>query len=262
MADESPFLRLAQPGYDVHTAGDENLIYDSRWPLLKTVKQGSFKTGDATQTSVIFDHNLGYSPFFWYFANTPITSWSGSTVGIEERSEFMGAIGGSIEATDKQLKFVGGSATGAAQLYYYVFALDLAKPYTAPIIKTGAVIGQRGNDDRVFKIAKENKDIKSKDLFDYVIHSKARSPLIHSVTPSKGAVKELTVDHNLSYVPMFFGFQKTSTGYTNIYTGSGGSTIFKGSDTQVSFTSGSALEVSIVILKDPFDISYSVRASV
>lgn len=260
----SDFLRLAQPGYDVHTAGDENLIYDSRWPLLKIFKQGSFKTDDVTQTSVIFDHNLGYVPFFWYFANTPINAWANfGDVGTQERSEFMGPIGGgNIEASDKQLKFnaSGAGGTGKAQLYYYVFALDITKPYIAPIIKTGAVRGQRG--DRVFKIAKENKDIKSNDLFDFIIHSRARSPLIHSVTPSKGEVKSLTVDHNLGYQPMFFGFQKTTTGYKNIYTGQGGSSSFQSSETQVIFSSTGALEISIVVLKDPFLVDYSVQVNI
>src|SRR3990167_334354 len=86
-------IKLAQPGHDVKTAGDENLIYSSGWPLLPIVKQGSFSIDNVTKDYTIAEHNLGYFPAFWFFANSPTTAWSNGAIGTQERSEFFGPIG-------------------------------------------------------------------------------------------------------------------------------------------------------------------------
>lgn len=264
--DTPPVIKLAQPGFDVSTAGDENLIYDSNWPLLKIYKQGSHKIGNATTDSVVVEHDLGFIPMFWYFANTPLSAWQNSgNVGIQARSEFMGPMGdGTMEIFNNRLEWKAtpfGGSSGRSQLYYYIFALDITKQYTAPIIKLGGISGARG--DRVFKIAKAGKSVDSDNLFDYVIHSRARSPLIHSVNPSPGAVKEFKVEHKLTYLPMFFGFEKTANGgYKSMPTGQGGSSSFQSDENSITFTDTGEKEISIVILKDPFQVSYSVEVSV
>lgn len=266
--DRPPVIKLAQPGYDVHTAGDENLIYNSNWPLLKEFTQGSYKTSEIGVVNTVAEHSLGYVPFFWYFANTPIGAWQNSgSAGQTNRSEFMGYIGdGSMEISAKALSFQPVSAspgvTGKSQLYYYIFALDITKQYTAPIIKVGAVSGPR-DKDHVFKIAKEGKDVSSDNLFDFVVHSRARSPLIHSVNPSPGVVKSFTVEHGLGYLPMFFGFEKTARGtYKSMLTGQGGSSSFQNNENTIAFADSGGKEITIVILKDPFLIDYTVSVAI
>lgn len=265
--DNPPVVKLAQPGYDVKTAGDENLIYNSNWPLLKASKAGSYKTKEIGVVNTVAEHDLGFIPFFWYFANTPINTWAVFlTAGQEARSEFMGPLGdGAMEIDAKSLKFQPRGSfpavTGPAQLYYQIFALDITKQYNAPIIKLGGIQGSRPN--RVFKVAKEGKDISSDNLFDFVIHSRARSPLIHSVNPSPGAQTNFVVPHNLLYQPLFFGFEKTSRGtYKSMFTGQGGSDSFQADDTKVTYQGSGAKEITIVILKDPFLVDYSVSVSV
>lgn len=265
--DNPPVLKLAQPGYDVHTAGDENLIYNSNWPLLKTYQEGSYKTDNIGVVNNIADHDLNFVPFFWYFANTPIGAWANLfTAGQDFRSEYMGPVGdGAMEIDSKSLKFQPSSGspavTGKSQLYYQIFALDITKQYNAPIIKVGGVRG--GKPTRVFKIAKEGKVISSDDLFDFVINSRARSPLIHSVNPSPGVTKDFQIPHGLNYQPLFFGFEKTSRGtYKAMITGQGGSSSFQADDQAVKFTDTGGKELTIVILKDPFIVDYSVSVTV
>ena len=266
MADNPTVIKLAQPGYDVKTAGDENLIYNSNWPLLKIYKQGSYKIGDCAVSAVIIEHDLGFTPFYIYFANMTIDSWNnfGAQV-IEDRAEFMGAVGdGSVTMTDKQMSYtpVGfPNTTGSTKLYYYVYALDITKKYEAPIIKVGDISGASENK-HVFKIAKHNKDITSKNLDDYVIHSQARSPLIHSVTPSNGEVTTLVINHSLGYAPIFFGFLKSGNSYKPLYTGQGGSSSFKSTIDTITFTSSAPQEITIVVLKDPFEVDYTVAVKI
>lgn len=273
MANRNHVVKLAQSGFDVKTAGDENLIYNSNWPLLKIYKQGSVVIPDVTQDFIIAEHDLGFPPAFWYFTDNTINGWKGNLPLVtEERSEFFGPIGGnnSIKINNSKLIFTygSGSATGSLRLYYYIFALDLTKLFKAPIIKVGQVGGRR--DNFVFKIAKENKDISSDNLDDFVIHSDTRSPLIHSVTP--GIVNETTnianerkfeIFHGLGYIPMFFGYSKSGEYYTLLPTGSGGSTIFESDENKVLFREGaSGREITILILKDPFVVDYSVSVSI
>lgn len=259
-------VKLAQPGYDVRTAGDENLIYSSLWPLLKIYRQGSFTVGDVTAAATVAEHDLGFTPVFWYFSNATIDAYAGSGVLVNaKRSEFFGPIGGgSLRISDSKLTYspTGVFATGGVRLYYYIMALDITKAYTAPTVRVGAVSGARGRG-RVLKLAKPGKKVDSDNLDDFIVHSRARSPLIHSVTPSKDVVKDFTVTHALGYLPMFFGFFKNSDGtYSLIPTGQGGSSSFQSNEQTIRFTDSGGKEISIVILKDPFLIDYSVQVSI
>lgn len=259
-------VKLAQPGYNIRTAGDENLIYSSLWPLLKIYKQDSYTASDVTQNAVIVDHDLPFPPMYWFFSNTTINGWQNSgAITNTTRSEFFGPIAnGSISVTDSQLKFTAGLATtGSLQLYYYIFALDLTKRFNAPIIKVGDVSGG-SNEKRVFKIAKPGKDIHSPNLEDYVVHSRARSPLVHSVTPGLVIGGEFTVEHNLGYNPMYFPYTKNADGsYELMPTGSGGTTRFRTDENKITFTeSGSGRDMTIVVLKDPFVIDQRVGVSI
>lgn len=263
--DKPPVVKLAQPGYDVKTAGDENLIYSSAWPLLKIYKQGSVKF-PAARLSELVKHDLGFIPFFWYFANTPIDTWGVTSTGQEARSEFMGPIGdGSMQIFADKLQWTPPTfpaVSGNTQAYYYIFALDITKEYIAPQIKVGGAIGAR-DTSRVFKVAKEGKDYKSDNLFDFILHSRARSPLIHSVNPSPGVVKSFTAVHNLGYLPMFFAFVKNANGsYSPLPTGQGGSSSLQSTDKTVVFNDTGGKEVTIVILKDPFLLDYTVNVTI
>lgn len=260
-----PVVKLVQPGYDVKTAGDENLIYSSEWPLLEIYMQDT-ATFDVTKSSILARHDLQFPPVFWYFANTPEKAWENfGNIGTARRAEYFGPIGdGVLGMDDTKLDYTPQAfpnTSGSAQIYFYIFALDITKQYNAPIIKVGAVSG--GNDNNfAFKIAKPNKDVSSHDLSDFILHSKARSPLIHSVNPSPGVVKTFSVTHGLGYVPMFFPYVKTNGKYNLLPTGLGGSSNLVSDEQSITFNDTAGKEISIVILKDPFLIDYSIRVNI
>lgn len=256
-------VKLAQPGYDVKTAGDENLIYSSQWPLLKIYKEGS-ATVTSTETVKITDHDLGYPAMYWFFTNNALSTYLGSAaLTSEERSEFFGPAGDNIDINSSQLRHVPSTTnpTGQLKLYYYIFALDLTQEFKAPIIKVGA-IGGGDSKGPVFKIAKPNKDISSDNLQDYIIHSRARSPLIHQVAVSPGTVKRFVVNHDLGYNPMFFGYVKSGGYYKLIATGQGGSSSFNSDNSNITFTDTAGKEITVVVLKDPFILDYSVGVTI
>lgn len=264
MAKAKPIIKLAQAGFDVKTAGDENLIYSSEWPLLEIYKQDSV-TYDVTQDTILTKHDLGFPPVFWYFSNMSESAWQGSgALNQAKRAEFFGPVGdGTLGIDGGQLTYKAGFpfTSGVARIYYYIFALDLTKQFDAPIIKVGALAG--GNDgNHVFKIAKHGKNVASKDLSDYIIHSRARSPLIHSVNPSNGSVKNFVVNHGLGYTPMFFGYVKNNGKYSLLQTGQGGSSSFLSDEKNITFNDNGGKELTIVVLKDPFLVDYSIRVNI
>lgn len=267
-----PFVvKLAQPGFDVKTTGDENLIYNSNWPLLKTYKSGNVTISDwSVHSTPVISHDLGYVPAFWYFANTTLESEVSGVPVIANRSEFNGPVRFFPGITDSKLVFdiQDGAGQGVVKFQYYIFALDITKPYTAPQIKVGEQGGGRG--DTVFKLALPGKDANSTALEDFVVHSDARSPLIHAVFPGKTVADSsvsgfgFSFTHGLGYIPMFFAYVKTGVfGVDNATTDSwllmpvGGSVLgFTVNEQTISFsTVAPDVEVSLVILKDPFNIN-------
>lgn len=278
MPDSPKVVKLAQPGYDVKTAGDENLIYNSNWPLLKIYKQGSFTTSqlsDPYTFETVVKHDLGYFPFFWCFANLPLETWNApSSVTPVQRSEFMIPIqAGGVVITKDRLLFGPDNIThGSIQFYYYIFALDLEKNYIAPQIKVGGIQGESGSN--TFKLAKEGKSIDSNRLEDYIIHSKARSPLVHMIKNDICGSDETTYNyvasHNLGYIPMFFGFSKntvagneTVDNYSPLFTASSGPGFIADNNTVKWRGSINNLFplLSTVILKDPFNIEDRIDIS-
>lgn len=266
-------IKLAQQGYNVEDAGDENLVYSSLWPLLKIYKSGPFTISDVTQDQLIATHDLGYTPMFWFFTNDTIDSWLNSgAIKSDNRSEFFGSLGGGSLTISANQLFYSNNFTGSTSSlngYYYIFANDITTQFTAPITNAGAQPAGRSNN-RIFKVAKPGKDISSKDLQDFAIHSDTRSPLIHSINPGKvspdpnvAGGNSFTVYHNLGYIPMFFGYTYSNGVYSMLPTGSGGSTIFTADTQKVQFQeSVSGRQMTIVILKDPFLIDYSVSVTV
>lgn len=88
-------IKISKPGKNVINAGLKDLLFHSKYPLLKLVKSGSgsitFTDGGAGFDGLIYTHNLGYAPMFflfsqWYdpFLNTVKTEYR--RMPLSERS--------------------------------------------------------------------------------------------------------------------------------------------------------------------------------
>lgn len=66
-------VKISLPGSDVKTCGLKDLIFHSKYPLLKikNIAEGNFDVvvsgGVASGTQLIYTHNLGYSPRSFVF---------------------------------------------------------------------------------------------------------------------------------------------------------------------------------------------------
>jgi hypothetical protein len=235
------------PGYDVKVAADYLQSFNAGWPLLKVDSTNNF-SGTVT-------HNFGYPPFH-------ILTSSLSPGSIDSFADEYGVDSSVLSRS-----------SGAGSPRYYLFRLDLTTNFTAPIEQSVETVGAK-NDGYVFKLSKPGKDVDSVDMRDFSLHSNTKSPMLHkvdhgSMTNTGGGLGwERTVVHGLDYVPTVFVFMKPNTntlgldpnkyGIVQPAVGVAGK-YYEVSSTSVYVTAdsfdfnGAAPEISVVVLKDPFN---------
>lgn len=67
-------IKISKEGYDITTASDQNLSFTSGLNMFKVFMTGTIQlnltnTGGADSDEVIIEHNLGYRPAFFLYAN-------------------------------------------------------------------------------------------------------------------------------------------------------------------------------------------------
>lgn len=245
-------VKGSRPGYDVGSAVDYLMQFNSSWPHLKVHETG-------TSSSTV-SHNLGYPPFH-FIASTY------SAGAVDQFSSFEWGV------TSTQLT----RSAGSGSKRYFIFRLPLDQDYTAPDVD-GGTIKTTDNDDYGFKLAKPGKDIDSTDMRDFALHSSTQSPMVHKVshgpmTLAGGFGYYREVAHGLPYTPIAFAFIKPGTNSLGMPTNRYGvvnppvgvSSFWYTVDDAVSGYGGSgkvlvwandfdfsaASDVSVVILKEP-----------
>lgn len=232
------------PGYDVKTAADYLLSFNSQWPLLKVHETGTF-SGDLS-------HSLGYVPFYI------VTTADGRVDQFAGLNESCGVNGSTL--------FYG---TLAGTRRYYIFRLDITTNYTAPTLASSTERTAE-NDGYVFKMTKPGKDVSSTDMRDFALHSNTKSPMLHKVVDQTlsigGSGWVSTIPHGLNYVPTVFAFIKPGTNSNGFPSDrymllappvQGQIAYFTVDSTNVYITADGSVSnlgvprVSIVVLKDP-----------
>lgn len=245
-------VKVSQRGYDVKEAKDYQLAYSSSWPLLNIVATGSFSA--ATPGSTLVSHLLNYEPMFLVYTNNALR------VGAANRAYMLdGFNANAFGISDTNLQYSSG-ASGNVTGRYFVFHRELGKNYIAPNVNPGTDAQVTDSNDKDFgiKISKDGADISSTDLRDFGVHSKTRSPMVHSMTSgtkSAGSTP-IVVKHDIGYAPAPLVYIKLLSGSLfsparyQMATSAEDSHI-SSSDTDASVYIPYACEYSIVLLKDP-----------
>lgn len=195
-------IKVALPGYDAQNAPDYDLSFSSNWPMLQVVKTFRYTVTSADTTTVdpaffggstaavTFTHNLGYYAFadVWMYAED--TNFGGV---VAQRINSL--YGYNLYFGKNTIKVI--TALGAptpydiiipvgATLDVKIYSFDFTQPfsYSAILPPTSA----SAYDPHVgIKIARPGRDIKSRDLRDFIIHSKGCAPQILTVQTPKNA---------------------------------------------------------------------------
>lgn len=232
--------KLSQPGYDVSSAGAQDLIFSSSFPTLKEAGTGTVTGKSSSVPIIVFEHNLTYHPFFLI----QINKGSGGEMDVDNN----------FWVDDNKLYF--GDSNGYSYRWA-VYRLPLYKDFQSTALDQGTSISEGVNNDFGIKFTKDGVDLNSNDLRDFTLHSRGRTPLVHEVSEKDWVqgTTEHTVYHNLTYIPLAFGFtlQKNNTTIQVFGSPQASPGIARGID---NITIGSdvntSLKTSIVILKDPF----------
>jgi len=265
--------KASQPGFDVLTAKDTDLLFSSSWPLLKVHYAGRKRITDTGVSQVLYTHNLGYVPMFWVYIVSTTTRHT--SYGFVDN--------GQVAASTTDIKFFtyGGAGTTNYDVYIYIFRTPLTTNFEAPVINNVDTDSSNVDHNYGIKATIEGADYTSTDYRDFVLHSSTKSPLIHAVKtsgltqPGYSYAKMFSYDHNLGYIPLTFCYVNYGANGVGFYDSSywypvGGASgvsdtlmVSQANTIRVEDTTynPSTITATFVVLKDPFyqtqtDVTY------
>lgn len=262
-------IKISKPNFDAARTRPENLLFSSSWPSLPIAyeitipdmtKLLTYPTAPSGEYKV--PHGLKYPPLTFYWAVSDVSGKDGIPTPVFERK---------VANVDSQYVYIE-PLNGIEDLISLVppvnikcFALDLRQDVDYPSY-AGDTFALPYDADYGIKVSKENKDASSTDLRDFILHSRAQSPLIQAVKTDKttNAANPTTVQYTstLPYPVWVYGFVRGFNGiglpYGNTdfffyapYAGMGfPQTSTDGVVSLIAFGTG-ALGATLVVLRDP-----------
>lgn len=112
---KTPILEIAEPGYDVKTCGEENMVFSSRLKTLKTKTSITIApNGDA------YSHGLGYIPIHLYAGYLSTKSTDIGWIGQNTPDNLTHVVATNTEISNDNM------SEWAASALVYVFWEELA----------------------------------------------------------------------------------------------------------------------------------------
>lgn len=197
-------VKGSPPGFDVRTAVDYLLSFNSSWPLIKIHYAGSATINMNSTPQTIYTHNLGYPPLYMIVGQptgngTVINSTVGTSSGIGVDNSVLGYDGSAP---------IGGTFT----FDFFICRVSLTSNFSSPNISGDTSVGQV-NNDYGFKLTKPGADVSSSDLRNFSLHSGTRSIMLsqtdNGATTSTGTgYFQRIVSHNLGYLPIALSYAR------------------------------------------------------
>lgn len=191
-------LKIALPGYDAQTAPDYDLSFSSNWPMLQVVKtfthtvtsadtttpDPAFGTGSNPPTATVtFYHNLRYYAFADVWQYSTDSRFSNPVAErLNSRNGYHLYFGKNSIKVPTAITGLGGhvflSVGTVISVKLYTFDFTRAFSYAAVL----PPVGQSAYDPHVgIKIVRQGRDINSKDLRNFIFHSRGSAPQILTV---------------------------------------------------------------------------------
>jgi hypothetical protein len=263
-------LKISKPGYDAKRTFGQNLVYNSSWPTLavayETTITNPITSLGATSTVA---HPVGFAPFTFIWAIGPDPSGLTGAVCTRRIPGAADVDTGSVYLKDTGLS---GLETDflytATKLHIKCFQLDLSKDIDY-ILAPGETFKMPYDNNFGFKVAKFNKNIDSKDLRDFAIHSRCQGALVLAVKTqaTNDPANPTTAQYTTKYTrPVWvYGFVRSTAGKYK-WAALGGQaypiTRSDGFVTNLAYVGASGDDgVTLVILRDPMFAANAVLAT-
>jgi hypothetical protein len=194
-------LKVALPGYDAQTAPDYDLSFSSNWPMLQVVKTFNYTVTSADVTTadpafggydvatVTLYHNLGYYAFADVWQYSPDSRFTNVVAErLNSRYGYQMYFGKNSIKVPVATTGLGGSvilpAGTVLSVKVYTFDFTQAFSYAAVL----PPVGTSAYDPHVgIKIVRPGRDITSRDLRNFIFHSKGSAPQILTIQTPKNA---------------------------------------------------------------------------
>lgn len=246
-------IKVSLPGNDVNTADDTQLLFSSSWPSIKIFKNIQVVQTippTPTGTTKLYSHGLGFVPAVIPYGGIGGSNTTGNAAEISRQNII----------TDSSNIYLqpGNSVTINLNIRLSILYLDITTPFTAPITQVGPSNAVKPDANFGIKISKDGKDVKSHDLRDFILHSSARSPMVHAVVPGViPASGRFTYTHDLPYNPIFFAYIQVF-GVPGEYLLLNGFAGLQANGQTITIVGPVGSACSVVILKDPFQITDNI----
>lgn len=192
-------FKISKPGYDARRTAGGNFVFNSSWPSLPIAFETTI-TGTGALMSVA--HNLKFPPFSMVWSSYADPSGVG-TVG--SRTMPM------VDTTNAYI------STTLGRVYKVrCFQLDLSRDVDYALAP-GDTFNMPYDNNFGIKFVKQGKDINSRDMRDFVMHSRCQSPLIIAVKTERtiatanigtGIGNVIQYTSKLSYPVWIYGYIK------------------------------------------------------
>lgn len=239
-------IKVAQQGTNVATAADYQLIASTQWPLLTIVAQGAFSLPQlsGSDTAVIYEHDLGYTPAFIIYNTGP--QFPNANLNQQGQSAIFD--NSNVFKTDNNKLYMTAGYANTFKGYFYIFKQDL-NAVINPTTAFGVPAQSTGSSSFGIEVAQKGETIQpgqltsASNLHPMVIH------MMGQVGTVDGSVLgSATIVHNLGYFPIVLLYDMT-----------GGTAAFlehraTAQLTSVSITgvqSALPATVAYIVLKDP-----------
>jgi hypothetical protein len=167
-------FKLSKPGYDASRTAGQNFVFDSSWPSLPIAFETTIpNTITSSISKATIAHNLKFAPLVFIWAYFPDPSGVGNVC-----RRF-------IAMADINNIYLNGNTSStppfnATILKIRAFQLDLTKDVDYSLAP-GDTFNSSYDPNFGVKVVKPGKDINSRDMRDFALHSRCQSPLILAV---------------------------------------------------------------------------------
>ena len=240
---------ITQPGIDVKTAADYQMLFNSNWPSLQIAFEAviSVSAGSTGQVA----HSLNFFPLVmaWYsVGGVSMGRWYGIT-SFDKTNVYIANTGSSNYFGNRQT-----TSDVVVSIKCYNIDISVSKDYTLPLAPTYKT---PYDSSYGMKVVKNGKAITSTDLRDFILHTRAQSPAILSIIATS-TLASISYTNPVSYTPWVLGFISPLGDKTKYQCfppgGNQSSPNFVQQGTKAVMSTGSRLG-SIVVLRDPLVIS-------
>lgn len=263
-------IKISKPYYDAAKTRPENLIFSSSWPSLPIVFEVNIPDATALATysiapftgSYMIPHGLKYPPLAFYWQVSDVSGKAGmGTVFLRTIAD----VDSTYIYIDPPISMEGlPGVTPPVNVKAFGINLSVDADYANPAGANNLPAAYDPNFG--IKVSKVNKETTSKDLRDFILHSRAQSPLILAVktqaTSNVANTGSIQYTSKLPYPVWVYGFVRSITGspaplsnadyyrYAPYYSQAFPRTNTDGTTSSVTFNTF-ATGATLVILRDP-----------